>query len=496
LLLDTKISVGLLKTLADRTPEPYLTGRSDYTLSAKVQHKRTGPELQARLKSNLLGTSVRLQGIYEKKAAEQSGFLLTVDTAGASTDTVLTLGDLIARAKIESGKSTKFGARMGVGKVPQPEPGRLVVDLPAVAGDITFNEQFRDIRARFSKLHIVTGEEDPNRPTGDQGASPPTAPSPTPTTAPPPSADTPPEKKPPLDPRTLPTIDLTVDDLRIGYRQFERVEILTTRSGDGLEIRKLNVEAGTFSQYNTRGTWLFNDGMPKVQVNSFFYFRDAGQALKNLGLYQNLSGIKGSVPVQVTLINPVAGGDRSLDLLVAFDLHSGRVRNINNVFLDILKLITFQEVLSFKADEGLLIRQARGKIRINDGKMTFIQTGVELESVAMKLNGPLDFKAKTLDLKVATKLRISRTLSTAAIASVNPVAAASMIATDTSFEFDFIDGLGEHTYTLNGSLDDPKLAEVDFDLLGKTGIKTGLKKLNLIEDSEEKTEAPSGDPSP
>jgi hypothetical protein len=481
----TNLSTQNLARFAGKEIKESYDGTTALEAKVNLTHNGETPEVAARLTSNLKGVKINLPGIFTKEADAPEPLDFQATSLNSTHSLRGQLGQLRLTVAAETGDQFKIGAMMRNAPVGDPKLGVIDLDIPAMQGTIQFDEKFESIKGRFGILHIETGE--PEAPKEEQtnlakttDENPPLEPNPAPEK---------PKKKvikekveepaprPIFDPRTLPAIDFVCEDLQIGRKKIGRFELVTIKQSDGINIQRLNVDMGYLSQYNSRGSWLYRKGDPLLEVKSEVYLRDGGQALKRLDLYHELDGLKGRIPLKLTWRQPVSDAAMNyFNLTVDFNLKNGRLQNTDNALLKITNLITL-DVLDF-TKQGAEVQHARGRVEVGAGKVNFHDSKIDLKSVAIRINGPINLKEDQLDIKVAMKLKISRTIGTVAVGAVNPLLAASMVATDSGFELDFLDNLIEHSYHIKGSLEEPKIQKVDYDLFEGLELPDALKVID------------------
>lgn len=279
----------------------------------------------------------------------------------------------------------------------------------------------------------------------------------------------------PTDPTTAPTLDLAVDALRIGNRDFGALAVATERSPKGQRLRRLTLEGG-IARLSAEGEWRRAKGLTEAESHFVLTSDDLAGALEGLGFAQTVSGRAARIEGTLTWPAATGGFDWAQGRgTVSLSAEDGALRTVDpGSGSRVLGLLNFYALprrfaLDFGdvVSEGLGFDRIDGSFQLANGIAHTDDLTVRGPSVRLEVRGNIGLAAHDYDqIITVTPNTKGITLGALLLGGASAVAAPVLpvIAVIASQVID--KPLGQVTqlrYGLAGSWENPEIRKIDSD---------------------------------
>ncbi len=361
---------------------------------------------------------------------------LMVKPAGVAAEAVLRFASAPSGPTLEAQyRSAAESASAKLAFSAERVSGDVVLALTNARGTIALPKGAGPIVAAFTRLHVTE-----------------TQPTATATAAPAVSEAV----APALDPRDVPELQISCEDLVLGKRRLGRIELRTTKIPEGQSVDFLALDLGAASLYDTTGRWVMTPFGTDLSVKGKIYLRNGGEALQQLDLGDAVEGLRGNVDFAVSWPDLSTDLDaRRLTARIAVDVREANIAAVDGVALKALDVLTLRFFDLTK--EGLVIETATAELTFKAGHLAIGHARIESPTASLVAKGDLDFEEESVDAGVDVTLKISRTLNAVALGIVNPLLALGYLSQDADLTVVKLDGLTRHSYRVTGPWADPKV---------------------------------------
>ncbi|RCX10782.1 YhdP family protein [Extensimonas vulgaris] len=244
-------------------------------------------------------------------------------------------------------------------------------------------------------------------------------------------------------PRTLPALDVVVDDFELRGRKWGRLEVQAQNRGVGnaaweWRLAKLNITTPEASLQAT-GNWaLLGDTGGKVAsmarqrrtaLNFRLDIRNAGDLLARFGMAHVVRRGKGFMEGQVAWTGAPMNPDyRSMTGQVHLDVQSGQFLQADPGLAKLLGVLSLQALprrltLDFRDvfSEGFAFDFVRGDVRIDQGVASTNNLQMKGVNAAVLMEGSADLNRETQDLYVVVVPELNAMTASLVATAINPV---------------------------------------------------------------------------
>ncbi|WP_353235296.1 YhdP family protein [Diaphorobacter ruginosibacter] len=239
-------------------------------------------------------------------------------------------------------------------------------------------------------------------------------------------------------PRTLPALDIVVEDFEMRGRKLGRIEVAARNlvSGDGRREWKLShlnliTPEATFT---SSGNWALLGGAgPKAERQTVMDFeldvRDSGELLARFGMPGVVRKGKGRMHGQVSWRGaPLSPDYPSMSGTMHVDMQAGQFLKAEPGLAKLLSVLSLQSIprrlsLDFRDvfSEGFAFDFVRGDVRIERGVATTNNLQMKGLNAAVLMEGQADLQAETQDLHVVVVPEINAMTASLVATAINPV---------------------------------------------------------------------------
>ncbi len=277
----------------------------------------------------------------------------------------------------------------------------------------------------------------------------------------------------PLDPTRAPTIDLTVDALTVGGRDFGTLALASERSTHGQRLRRFTLQGGIAS-LTAEGEWRRSTGLTEAQARFALASDDLAGTLTSLGYAATVSGRNARINGDLTWPAAKRGFDWAQGRgTVSLSVEEGALRTVepgstsrvlglfNFYALPRRLALDFGDVVS----KGLGFDRIDGQFRLGNGVAHTDDLTVRGPSVRIDVRGDVGLAAQDYDQVITvTPNTKGITLGALLLGGATAVAAPvlPLIAVIANQVLDKPLGqVTQLTYRLTGSWDNPEIKKLD-----------------------------------
>lgn len=490
--------------------KPYVQGVSPWTVAVALP-KSGGLPSKLQLRSNLVGTALRLPAPLDKPAAQPLAAAVDVQLPLGQGEIAVALGNRMALRARQSAGQTAIRIAMGASRVAEPPPASGLIASGAVERldaldwvaltrgsssggrvplrgvDLTvarlrmLGTEFANTRVRLTPVPNGTHVQFDGaalagtlrvpqldgaaidgafarmhwRTSGNASAAPAQA-----------SAATT-QAAASVDPARIPPIGLTVDDFRLGDAALGTLRLRTQPVVGGMRIVGLHAALGT-QRIDLSGAWTGRGTAARTQLEAHMASDDFGALLASLGAGGQLSDGKGSMRMDAAWAG--SPGDFSLDAmrgtlsiavrdgqLVQVEPGAGRVLGLLGV-AQLPRRLTFD--FSDLFDQGFAFDKAGGDIHFAGGVARSDNLSINGPAAEIHIRGQTMLRAQTFDQTIDVYPKTGNLLTVAGALAGGPVGAAIGAAANAVLRKP-LGQLAAKTYRVTGPWKDPDVQVVN-----------------------------------
>nr|MDQ2696352.1 hypothetical protein [Pseudomonadota bacterium] len=262
-----------------------------------------------------------------------------------------------------------------------------------------------------------------------------------------------------LDPRTLPPLRLTVQELHLEDRPLGRLSLALNPRRDGVRLEALALHSD-LHDLTVKGDW--RSGGHKSQVAVDLRSKAFGKTLQALGYALALENGPARVKAELRWPAPLYAPDlRRLDGQVSLSIGQGRLLNVEPGVGRVMGLISLQSLsrrlsLDFSDlfDKGLAFDSIQGTFAIADGNAETRDLRLEGPAARIDVSGRIGLSSRDYNQTVIVTPRMSMTLPLAGTLAGGPAVGAALLLAERLFKKE-IDQAARYRYTVSGSWDAP-----------------------------------------
>ena len=320
------------------------------------------------------------------------------------------------------------------------------VDAEHLAGDFSTAEPLTSAPVQIDlshlRLRLPVGEDNP------QGADPPD-----PNTGP--------------DPSSLPSLNLSIDELKVNDAELGRLELQTQRVAGGQRVIRLNLDQGML-QIDSAGHWSQVDEQYHTWLAGHAETESLGDLLVALGYSRQIEGAKTKVEFQTAWPgNPAQFHRKSLQGSLKLDIDQGRMieldPGVTRVFgLLNLNALTRRLRLDFSdfLEKGYSFDSINGNFAFDAGIATTDNLSVIGPSGRIDLDGTANLVARTSDQHVTVTPKLDATLPIAGTIAGGPLAGIAVLVAQKALTKQ-VDAINRFEYQLRGPWADLQIEQLN-----------------------------------
>jgi len=269
------------------------------------------------------------------------------------------------------------------------------------------------------------------------------------------------------DPRLLPPIQATCEDLRINRARLGKARLQTRPVTSGMRIEKFSFE-GPDGEFAASGHWGWRDGVQHTDLAGSLESPDLGVLLHRLGHARHMRDARAKTkfdlnwpghPGQIHMAT-LAG---SLDAKIS----EGRLAEVDPGITRVLGLLNVDALTRrLKLDFGDLVKKGysfdkiSGSFRFDKGNAFTNDLVVDGPASDIEIGGRIGLLDHELEQLVSVTPKLDATLPIISTIAGGPVAGiATLLAQE--FMADEVDQLNRFEYAVSGNWDKPKLTPLD-----------------------------------
>ncbi|WP_027874576.1 YhdP family protein [Spongiibacter marinus] len=277
-----------------------------------------------------------------------------------------------------------------------------------------------------------------------------------------------------VDPRSFPALDVDIESLSIGGKNYGRVgfDLRTDLFGahfSALRGQVLGIDLGDASRQNALHWWYQENGRRGSQIKGKFAVRDMGKVLSSLGYERSLETRSGGFDVNVSWPgSPDQWAMSASQGRVKFALKNGRFLKTSDAasgalrVLGIFNMTNIVRRLKFDFRDvfrkGVHFDDMRGELGFGQQQLVLTQPlEVSGPSSRFQMSGNIDLVSEALDMRLVATLPVGSNLPwVAALVGGLPAAAGAYVVTKV-FE-EQVDSFSSAVYDIRGTVQQPELS--------------------------------------
>jgi uncharacterized protein (TIGR02099 family) len=274
----------------------------------------------------------------------------------------------------------------------------------------------------------------------------------------------------PPDPRELPAVRLSVQDLSINDAHWGGITVLLDRIPAGLTLSEFRMQADSYALIGTGG-WIVDENEHYSQVEFQIESTDVAATMSRFGFSQGVTGNNGQVDAQINwrgvLFQPALA---RLDGTAQIRVEDGMVNEVSpgaGRLFGLLSINALQRRLLLDFSDlfgrGLAFDQITASYRIEQGDAYTEDLLLLGPGLDVGIAGRTGLAARDYDQQVLVNAKLGNALPIAGALAGGPVVGAALLV----FSRLFRDELRESTqvqYQVTGSWDDPLVEQVETTL--------------------------------
>ena len=312
--------------------------------------------------------------------------------------------------------------------------------------------------------------------------------------------------KTPVDPNSIPSLDLTIDDLSWPKAQLGSVKIKSRTSRDLMKLESMQINN---PQGNSiiKGQWQART-QNKPELSSFtadVNIKDAGQIIAHWSNSKSVEGGEGKLNTSLTWSgSPFSPTYDSLAGNVSLDLAKGRLLEVNTDGAKLLDVLSLQSLFRFAtfdlkgslgnlATKGTPFNSIASNFEITQGIAQTKQFTMILDQARVAMTGQINVAKETQDLRFTIFPTIDATAGSLAVFVINPIAGLGAVLGQYLIT-NQINRTMQTDYLVQGSWENPEVIPLD-----QKGQPLDAKTLETIRTRnllKEQTKPSSPNPAP
>ncbi len=305
-----------------------------------------------------------------------------------------------------------------------------------------------------------------------------------------------------LDPRSLPTIDLQINDFRLNDAPLGKLSMSSTRRIDGQEVEHLLID-GESGSADIHGYWVWRSPSPLTRIDGEINATDIGKLLKQLGYAKHTS--ESSLDAKIKSFSwPGHPGQfhlASIEGLASMRYSKGRLNDLEPGITRVLGLLNLDAIgKRLRLDFGDVLKKGysydyiSADFGVGLGQAATSNFHMEGATGIIDLGGRIGLVAEDFDLRVNVTPDLDTLLPLAASAVGGPVTGVATFLAQQVLG-DRINRAYRFDYAVTGAWDDPQLSALDTSgafsrlfnaLTGKESKKATDQQKDMVKPTEDR----------
>jgi uncharacterized protein (TIGR02099 family) len=269
-----------------------------------------------------------------------------------------------------------------------------------------------------------------------------------------------------LDPRDLPAINLTVDELYINDNPVGKGYMAWRKEEDGITIDSLAL-VGDKVDLSGQGYWRLTPKGHSTSLNLAFHTDSLGDLQQALGLTSGIEQAPTDVKAELYWpTSPLEIGAEKLYGSISLKVDKGMVNNVDPGVGRLIGLFSLNALgkrlaLDFSDlfSTGLAFDAIEGNFTINDGDAYTSDLTLKSTAAVVDIRGRTGLATRTYDQKMVVTPNVSATLPLLGTLAINPTAGVALAMTQKLIGRLF-DRIVMRTYEVTGSWDEPQFIQL------------------------------------
>ncbi|MBF5004910.1 YhdP family protein [Diaphorobacter caeni] len=277
-------------------------------------------------------------------------------------------------------------------------------------------------------------------------------------------------------PRTLPALDIVVQDFQIHGRNLGRIEVLARNAttGDGRRewrLAHLNLITPE-ATFTSSGNWALLGGtganaQRRTAMNFELDVRDSGDLLARFNMPGVVKRGKGKMTGQVAWLGaPLSPDYSSMTGQVHVDMQAGQFLKADPGLAKLLSVLSLQSIprrltLDFRDvfSEGFAFDFVRGDVHVDRGVATTNNLQMKGLNAAVLMEGKADLEHETQDLRVVVVPEINAMTASLVATAINPVIGLGSFLAQVFLRGPLIQAATQE-FRVDGTWSDPRVEKV------------------------------------
>ncbi|PVV08490.1 MAG: TIGR02099 family protein [gamma proteobacterium symbiont of Ctena orbiculata] len=278
-----------------------------------------------------------------------------------------------------------------------------------------------------------------------------------------------------LDPRDVPAINITVEDLYINDQPMGKGYITWRKEVDGITVDSLAL-VGDGIDLSGQGYWRLTPRGHSTSLNLQLHTGSLGDLQHALGITTGIEQAPTDVKAELYWpTSPLEMGAEKLYGSISLKVNKGLVNNVDPGVGRLIGLFSLNALgkrlaLDFSDlfSEGLAFDSIEGNFTVNDGDAYTSDLVMKSTAAVIEVRGRTGLASRTYDQKIVVTPNVSATLPLLGTLAINPTAGVALAMTQKLIGRIF-DRIAERTYEVTGSWDNPQYTQVDIADKGSGG---------------------------
>ena len=264
-----------------------------------------------------------------------------------------------------------------------------------------------------------------------------------------------------FDPRRLPALDLSVDNLYINDSALGKSHLSWQKQPDGITLNQLSV-VGDKLQLTGMGYWRRTDKGHRTALNLSGHIANLGNLQREMGLTTGIEDAPTDIKAEFYWpTSPLNVSARSLYGSIGLKIGKGQAKNMDPGVGRLIGLFSLNALgkrlaLDFRDIfyEGLNFDSIEGNFTIQNGVAHTSDLVLQSSSARIDFSGDTGLADRTYDQRVVVTPHLSATLPLVGALAVNPSVGVALAVTQKLLGKQF-DKIARRTYEVHGSWDEP-----------------------------------------
>ncbi len=270
-----------------------------------------------------------------------------------------------------------------------------------------------------------------------------------------------------LDPRDVPAVNLTVEDLYINDNPMGKGYITWRKEADGITVDSLAL-VGDMVDLTGQGYWRLTPKGHSTSLNLKLHTNSLGDLQHALGIATGIEQAPTDVKAELYWpTSPLEMGAEKLYGSISLKVDKGLVNNVDPGVGRLIGLFSLNALgkrlaLDFSDlfSKGLAFDSIEGNFTINDGDAYTSDLVMKSTAAVVDVRGRTGLATRSYDQKVVVTPNVSATLPLLGTLAINPTAGVALAMTQKLIGRLF-DRIAMRTYEVTGSWDEPQFIQVN-----------------------------------